>query len=320
MHYFKHPLGSEEFRLELEQCRAGAMSEPLKTDKRMRPGSISALIGLYFGTPEFTGLRPLTQKTYRSTLERFREAHGDKRVAGLKRTHIKVILGKMAETPAAANNLLDRLRTLMRLAVDEEWRADDPTVGLKGFSQKTEGFHSWTEDELAAYEARHPLGTKARLAFDLLLYTNQRKGDVVTLGRQHRAGNAHRITQQKTGKALELEIVPELEASIAAAVAGGVTGDLTYLVTGHGRPFTANGFGNWFRERCDEAGLGLCSAHGLRKAGLRRMAESGNSNPQMKSVSGHSGDKEVAVYTAAANQRKMARVAVGSLRRPKPES
>ena len=117
IHYFRHPLGSEEFRLELEQCRAGTISEPLKSEKRMKPGSISALIGLYYGTPEFTGLKPLTRKTYRSTLERFREKHGDKRVEALKRTHLKVILGEMAETPAAANNLLDRLRSLMRLAV-----------------------------------------------------------------------------------------------------------------------------------------------------------------------------------------------------------
>jgi integrase len=223
----------------------------------------------------------------------------------------------MADRPAAANNLLDRLRSLMRLAVDEEWRKDDPTVGLKGFAQKTEGFHSWTEDEIAAFERRHPLGTKARLALDLLLYTNQRKGDVVTLGRQHRAGNAHRITQAKTGKTLEIEILPELEASIAAAATAGITGALTYLVTAHGKPFSSAGFGNWFRDRCDEAGLPQCSAHGLRKAGLRRMAEGGSSNPQIKSVSGHSGDKEVAVYTAAANQKIMAERAVTGLRRPK---
>jgi hypothetical protein len=53
------------------------------------------------------------------------------------------------------------------------------------------------------------------------------------------------------------------------------TGDLTFLVTKHGKPFTANGFGNWFRDRCDEARLPQCSAHGLRKAGATIAAENG---------------------------------------------
>ena len=35
------------------------------------------------------------------------------------------------------------------------------------------------------FEAKHPIGSKARLALALLLYTGQRRGDVVRLGRQH---------------------------------------------------------------------------------------------------------------------------------------
>jgi integrase len=78
--------------------------------------------------------------------------------------------------------------------------------------------------------------------------------------------------------------------------------NLTYLVTVYGKPFTPAGFGNWFRDRCDEAGLPHCSAHGLRKAAARRLAEAGCSNQLIKAWTGHKGDSEVALYTRDADQ------------------
>jgi hypothetical protein len=52
-------------------------------------------------------------------------------------------------------------------------------------------------------------------------------------------------------------------------------------VTAAGAPFSAAGFGNFFREWCNEAGLYSCTAHGLRKAQLRRLAEAGCSEHQI---------------------------------------
>ncbi|MEI9901164.1 MAG: hypothetical protein WDN31_14625 [Hyphomicrobium sp.] len=49
----------------------------------------------------------------------------------------------------------------------------------------SKGHHTWTSEELEQFEARHPIGTKARLAFGLLIYTGVRRSDVVRLGRQH---------------------------------------------------------------------------------------------------------------------------------------
>lgn len=49
-------------------------------------------------------------------------------------------------------------------------------------------------------------------------------------------------------------------------IAASSLGNMTFLVTEFDRPFTAEGFGNWFRERCIEAGV-PGRAHGLRKAG-----------------------------------------------------
>lgn len=309
-YYFKAKPGTEEFRAELDACRAGTpMAKVERTSAQTKPGSISALIAMYYGTPAYTGLAPSSKKTYRSTLERFRIAHGQKQVATIERKHIKAILGGMAPTPAAANKLLDRLHTLMALAIDEGWRKDDPTQGVKGYSKKTEGFHTWTEAEIAQYEATHPVGSKARLAFDLMLYTGQRRSDMIRMGRQHVAAGRIRVKQQKTGAVLSLPMHLNLVASIAAAP----TGDLTFLVTEFGKAFSTAGIGNKVRDWCNAAGLPHCTAHGLRKAAARRLAEAGASNQQIKAVTGHTTDVEVARYTAAADQAKLADQAMASL-------
>src|SRR5204863_8783246 len=111
-------------------------------------------------------------------------------------------------------------------------------------------------------EARHPIGSKARLAMAMLLYTGQRRSDVVLLGRHHVRDGWLRLTRQKNRNrkpiTLQLPVLPPLQASIDATPSDG----LTFLLTGDGKPFTANGFGSWLRERSDEAGLKHCSAHG----------------------------------------------------------
>ena len=98
---------------------------------RIKPGTIADLVARYYRSPEFVGLKDSTQSTYRSIIEPFREAHGEKRVAMLKREHVKDMLAKKAATPTAANNWLKRMRQLMVFAIDVGMRSDDPTVGVK---------------------------------------------------------------------------------------------------------------------------------------------------------------------------------------------
>jgi integrase len=194
----------------------------------------------------------------------------------------------------------------MAHAVEVEFRKDDPTRDVKAIKVKSEGFHSWSEAEIEQFEARHPIGTNARLAFALLLFTGQRRSDVVVMGRQHvRDGYIH-VRQQKTGIELDIPIMPELQAII-----GDTSKDnLTFLVTQFGRPFTVAGFGNWFRARCNEAGLPHCSAHGLRKAASRRLAELGCTVHEVAAITGHASLREVQRYTKGADQRRLATSAI----------
>src|SRR5262245_18777969 len=217
------------------------LPRPMIGASRTKVGSISALIVTYLSSPEFLARPTATQTTYRNILEHFRREHGDKPVALLTRQHINAILAQKVKTPAAANHWLRLVKVLMQLAVDEGYRPDNPTTGIKRIKNKTDGFHTWTEEEIAQFEAHHPIGSKARLALGLLLFTAQRRSDVVRMGRQHVRGGVAHVRQQKTGAMLAIPVHPDLATIIEAMP----NDHLTYLTTSFGKPFTAAGFGNY---------------------------------------------------------------------------
>ena len=136
---------------------------------RTKPGTINALVVSYFNSMAFQALAPETRRTRRNILERFRAEHGDKRSGMLKREHVNVMFAKKAATRFAARNWLKTVRALMQFAVNDGMLASDPTAGIKNLSGKTDGFRTWDEDDIAAFEATLPIGTRERLALALLL-------------------------------------------------------------------------------------------------------------------------------------------------------
>lgn len=296
--------GSDEFMTAYQLAFAGQPQRIEIGAGRTKPGTVNAAIVGYYSSVAFRSLAAGTQKLQRSILEQFRAEHGDKRIALLPRDFIIRTLGRRPRS--VARNWLKTLRALLQFAVAEGFRADDPTQGVKPPRIKTDGFHTWTEDEIAQYEVRHPIGTRARLALALLLYTAQRRSDVIGMGRQHVRNGAIAVRQQKTGTMLQIPVHPKL----GEALGGAADRHLTFLVTEKGKPFTFAGFGNWFRDRCTEAGLPKeCSAHGLRKAACRRLAEAGCTAHQIAAISGHLSLREVERYTKAADQAELARQA-----------
>jgi integrase len=296
--------GSDEFMAAYQLALAGQPARIEIGAGRTKPGTVNAAIVGYYSSVAFRSLAASTQKLQRSILERFRAEHGDKRIALLPRDFIVRTLGR--RSPSVARNWLKTLRALLQFAIMEGFRADDPTQGVKPPRIKSDGFHTWTEDEIAQYEARHPISTKARLAFALLLYTAQRRGDVIRMGRQHVRNGMIAVRQQKTGAMLQIPIHTKLLEALGASS----DKHLTFLTTEFGKPFSFAGFGNWFRERCNEANLPKrCSAHGLRKAACRRLAEAGCTAHQIRAISGHASLREVERYTTAADQAELARQA-----------
>ena len=296
---------SPEFMAAYEQALAG---QPLQVaGARTKPGTIRALAVSYFNSIKFRSLRPSTQSVYRRMVDCLCEQYGDNRVATLRREHIVRLMAARAEKPSAANGLLKILRALMAHAVETGLRSDDPTRDVRAVIVKSDGFHSWTDAEIAQFERHHAVGSRARLAFALLLYTGQRRSDVVRMGRQHIRGGFLTVKQVKTGVVLDIPVVADLEANISSTAAG----DLTFLMTQYGRPFTAAGFSHWFRDQCDAAGLPHCNSHGLRKAAARLLAEAGCTAHEIAAITGHASLREVVRYTKAADQRRLATAAMG---------
>jgi integrase len=86
--------------------------------------------------------------------------------------------------------------------------------------------------------------------------------------------------------------------------------NMTFLTTQFRKPLTSNGFGNWFRDQCNGAGLPQCSAHGLRKAAARWLAEAGRTAHEIASITGHASLEHVAHHTKAADQGRLANAAM----------
>jgi integrase len=278
--------------------------------KRTRPGSMRALAVSYFNSVAFRSMRPSTQYERRGVIERFCREHGDKSAVGLQAKHVRKLIEAQADKPGAANALRKALRQMMQHAIEIELRPDDPTRDVKAVPIKSDGHHSWTEDEIEQFQARHPAG-RARLALALLLYTGQRRGDVVRMGRQHIRDGEINIRQEKTNRMLAIQV----HIALAEIIAETPRENLTFLMTRLGQPFTPNGFSKWFREQCDAAGLPKrCSAHGLRKAAARRLAEAGCSVHEIAAVTGHASLREVERYTSAASQRHLARAAMSKVK------
>jgi integrase len=300
---------SPEFMAAYEAANEGAPHVTLGTS-RSKSGTVAAAVASYFESWAFQKLAPETRRTRKNILERFRDQHGDKRIAMLRSDHVKDMMAAKARTPQSANKFLKTLRALMLHCIQTRLIDVDPTQGVKSIKFSTDGYRTWSEADIEAFEARHPVGSRARLAIALLLYTGQRRSDIVTLGRQHIRRGAIHLRQSKTRRALEIPIHLVLQRVLDATPSD----HMTFLTTQDGKPFSPAGFTNWFRDRCNEAGLPRgTSAHGLRKAVCRRLAEAGCSANQIASISGHRSLREVQRYTEAVDQARMARAAMETI-------
>jgi len=306
---FKAAPGTEAFRQEYAACLDGIAAPAIDPGAdRALPGTFDDLIARYYRSPDFLDPGERTRVVYRGVIERWRQQkpssgkrYGEAMVRDLQARHVEKMMADMLPHRTSANMLRKRLKALMQFAIRQGLAKTNPVDATRPFKVEGGGFHTWSEAEIAAYEATHKVGTMARLAFDLLIFTGQRGGDIRLLGPGHVRDKRITLTQEKTGVTVSLPILPPLAASILATPSRA----MVFIVNSFGRPYTRKGFGNKMREWCDDAGLKECSAHGLRKAAARRFAEAGCSNQQIKSWTGHTTDSEVARYTAAADQKTL---------------
>lgn len=305
--------GTEAFMEAYQRAEAETRPDPT-VKERGAPGTFDRLVATYFQSISFKALKAPTQRQYRLAMERLiqSETLGPRLVKDMKRKHVELIMAKRVNTPSAANDALKKLRILTKFAINLGLRTDDPTLHMKKLKEGEH--HTWTDEQVAAFERHWPLGTQQRTSFALLLYTGQRISDVARMSWSDVSLDGHRIavTQDKTGAKLDLQLHDDLLTALAAwpRTAAAI------LCTAYGKPFSVKGLGNKMADAIEAAGLPEeCVTHGLRKAAARRLAEAGCTAHEIASITGHRTLSEIERYTRAVEQRRLNDAANSKLRK-----
>lgn len=302
--------GSAEF---VEAYDAAVNGKARPQQAAASTGSLEWLIARYRETGAWQSLSASTRKGRERIFLQTIEAAGTLPYASLTRAVIVAGREKRTATPAQARTFLDALRGLFRWALDAGLVSVDPTAGVKNPSRpKSGGFPVWTEDDVARYQKRWPIGTRQRIWLDVLLYTGLRRGDAVRLGRQHVRDGVAEIRTEKSGFMTEvtIPILPILEATLTA----GPCGDLAFICGERGAPLTKEAFGNMFRKACLAAKVDK-SAHGVRKIGATRAANAGATVAELEALFGWHGGGMASLYTRSADRRRLATGAISKLER-----
>lgn len=302
--------------------------------KTFAKGTLGWLGTQYFDSDEFKALDEVSQRNRRQIIESCFEvmlsdddpiemghcplasltALGVKRM----RDHAPTKKGS-ADGKGARNNRRKYLSAMFGWAVETSppLMSHNPARDLKRVQYTTDGFHTWTPDEVRRYAARFPIGTKQFLALALLMFTGVRRGDLVTLGRQHQRTETvmvdgkpvpmegFRFAPRKTLYKRRTSTFKPLLPVLAQVIAATPSASMTFLTTEYGKPFTAAGFGGWFADQCEAAGV-PGRAHGLRKLGATIAAENGATVHQLMAIYDWSTPGQAKVYTDAADQKRLA--------------
>jgi integrase len=298
--------GSPEFNAALKAARGGAGAPVGKTMlSHTDPNAFGWLVEQFLASPAHLQKEAPTQKARRNVLRRIVDkGAGAQAFRELTDIDIRALRDQIAATGAVAmaNGAVAILRVMFSWAVeDAKLLRANPCLGVKALKYQGGTNHVWTDEEMMRFEAAYPLGTRERLAYALLLYSGQRSGDIVRLGRQHIKDGWLTIHAGKTGKASQVPVLDVLSEAIAATK----TGDLTFLVGDEGAPLQVSSFGRWFRDACDKAGVPDCTPHGLRHAGATRLAARGASTATLQCIYGWSLPMAER-YTKTASHRRSA--------------
>lgn len=316
--YLQGELGSSEFYQSYADilARGPVEKESAEAPRKVAARSIDDLIVRYKKTVRWKKKGSRTQYKQARILERFadrvdskKRRYGDRPVSHVSVAWLENVFGTMVETPAAANELRKVLSGLLDCAVRMEWRTDNPARLTEKY-EEGEGFHDWTDAEIAQYRAKHALGTMARLTLELALNTAARRCNINKIEREHINGGRIYVDHAKDNNDASILMLATTKKAIDALPAA----PIRYLITTQfGKPFSDAGLGNRMRKWCDEAGLPHCSLHGLRKAMSRQLAESGATDAEGKAITGHKKDSTFAYYRAKANRTVLADRAMSNL-------
>lgn len=299
---------SPEFKAAYEAAMRG--DDPVSKRQTEFRGTLAWALKLYRESADWAALSQPTRKQRENIFKHIIATAGNQKLSAITKAKIVEGRDRRKATPNAARHFVEAMRKFYKWAVPAEIADFDPTAGVKSPKIATDGHLPWNDDDVAAFEKRWKIGTRERVAFDILLYTGLRRGDATMLGRQHVKNGVLRLNTEKTGERVTISMAPELQASLAA----GPCGEVTFIATGKRQRMTKESFGNWFREACISAGVEK-SAHGLRKTAATRMANNGASEKELDAVFGWKGGRMASLYTRNADRERIALAAAEKLHR-----
>lgn len=289
---------SHEFDMAYSACLAAKPRPRSKTPAAAR--TMRWLIERYMESAAWVTLSDGTRRQRSHIFKHVVEKNGDVDFTAITAKHIRNRLDQMAKTPVQANNYLKAMNGLFQWAVKNDHRKDNPCAGVDRLTVKSDGFPAWAIEEAKAFRETWEEGTMQRLAFELLLHIGSRRGDLTDLGRQHLRGNVLSFRTSKTGSVVTVELPQDVIDLIGKTN----TGDLHFIVTSHGKPFSKAGFGNWFGDAARKAGVSK-NAHGLRKLAATIAADEGATAHELMAQFGWASPKQAEVYTRGADRARL---------------
>jgi len=253
----------------------------------------------YQASPRYTNRSEGTKTTYLTYLQVIEEAVGAAPAEEVERRDVQALLDKMQDRPGAAKMVLIVLRNLFAHAAKREWIAADPTKDVDVPEGRDADYQPWPEQLVMSALADDTV----RLPVALLYYTAQRIGDVCRMRWADINDGAMFLTQEKTGKALDIRVHGALTKILAAAPRDAET----ILHIGGKRLRSAT-----LRSRLQRwAAKEGCKVvpHGLRKNAVNALLEAGCSVGETSSISGQS-LAMVEHYSRRRNNRKLADAAI----------
>lgn len=298
--YLHGEYGSPEFIREYEAARNGTRRAAQDANRPER-GTINWLIWQYLRSERYRNCSEIRRATLRPQLDWIAENAGRYQMARFKTRHVEALMGRK-EGPTAANAVKKNLSLLYNFAAKTlDYTGPNPARAAQARKQNPDGYHTWTDAEVSRFLERHGPGTKPRLVMLLALNTGMSRQDLCRVGRGNTRNGRIDYARGKTSVVADMPIVPDLAEELAL-----VPQNRTLFVSQDRAdvPYTPESLGNWFRARCQEAGV-PGSLHGLRKAGATRLANAAASEWEIAAFLGHSDTKTAAVYTKKANRSRL---------------
>lgn len=297
--------GSSEFNKAYEDALSG---QPVAIKSKQPRSSFRWLVNEYYESGRFLRLADGTKSNQRQVLEKICETGGDLNFRASTSSDIKAGVVRREANLYAAKAYLNCMKAVFRYALERGLIEIDPTDGIAVTLPRSDGHHTWTMDEVDQFAKHHALGSQARLAFDIMLYTGLRISDAIRLGPQHIKDGRINIKAQKTKIDVLIPVLSPLAKSIAAANVS----SLLFLTNRKGKAWDRQNASAWFAKQCVDANV-KGTAHGLRKAGATLAAENGATPHELAAMYGWASTKMAEVYTKKADKLLLAERAANKL-------